>query len=458
MAVPVIATQTTFVDGANTTSRTINKPASTASGDWLVCIISMDGSGAVTLTGSTFTTAFQLNGNTNSFAVFTREVDGTEGASFTVGSSSEMGAGVMMRITGGDSTEITDVLSVFHGHPGVNGEINAPILYSETDDALIIHACGSDSGLTALTKPSADTAIVTNLASSSAAGQLTVSSIDQASAGYTATAHFATSLVGEEHICVTIALRSTSTVSAYPDQPVVRCQSQRAPLATQAMDIKKPYGTVDDDLLIAAAVSDIASTLTPDGTFTSVQNSNNGTVCYTQLYRRIASSEGASYTWSNTTTASKMAVMLRIVNYDTATPIDNSSVATGNDSTIDASTITPSVDNCLLLFLGGADDDDVTYNSGYPTGYTNLLTLGSTQGSDSTLMFAFNTQTTAAATGTVTGNLTVGEEWVAILAAIKPDAGGGTPVVAGFMQNLDGQFTANYGGQGFYDPTIQKLN
>lgn len=435
MTVPSIqGTPTTFASLANSTTRLISKPTGTTTGEWLVCIVSMDGSGTLSIDGS-FTEAFQLNGSTNSLAVFVRKVDGTEGGSFTITSASESGAGVMFRVQDGDTTNIVDVISVFHGFPPVNGELEAPILYAESDDTLIIHACGADNGTTTLTKPSGDTAVVTNIANAStASAQLTVSRIDQTSAGYAAHAHFTTSLAGEEAISLTIALRSTSTPATYPAQPVIRSVAQHAPLTTQNMNIKKPYGTVDDDLLIAAAVSDVTGTLTPDGSFTSIRDTSN-TAVWSQMYRRVAASEPASYTWSNTTAAAKSAVMLRVVNVDTTTPVDTSSQNTGTSTSIDASTITPSVDNCLLLFLGGADDDDVTYNSGFPTGYTNLLTLGSTQGNDSTIMFAFNTQTTKGATGTITGTLTASEEWIAFLAAVAPvvaSAGTFVPIVMMF--------------------------
>lgn len=279
MAVPVIASTSTFNESSNTTSRSINKPTGTTSGDWLIAIISMDGTGTITLTGSTFTELYQVTGVTNSFAAFARKADGTEGASFTVGSAREQGTGVMMRVTGGDSTNIVDVISLFHGFAGVNSEIEAPIAYAESDDSLIIHACGADNGITSLTKPSGDTAIVTNTGfSGTGAAQLTVSSVSQASAGHTAHAHFDISLTTEEAICFTIVLRSTTTPATYPSQPYIRNVALRAPRNTEVLNIQKPYGVVDGDFLIACAVSDVTSTLTPDGSFTSIQDTSNSQV------------------------------------------------------------------------------------------------------------------------------------------------------------------------------------
>lgn len=424
MAVPVIASTTTFADSSNTTSRTINKPSGTASGDWLVAIIAMDGLNAVTM--ADFTEIFQLPAQAHILAAFKRLVDGTEGANFTVGSSSETGCGVMMRITGAAAADCVDVVSVAQMLPAISGECAAPILYAESADTLIIHACGSDNGVTALTKPTADTEVVTNIGGSLTAGaQLTVSSLDQASAGYAAFAHFTSSLTSEDATVFTIAVRSTSTPAAYPAQPVMRNCSMCMRQASQVTPLEKPYGTIDGNLLIAAAVTDVASTLTPDVSFTSIEDTANGTVAYAQLYYKYASSEPASYEWANSTTASKLAVMMRMANHHASAPDAGSTANTGTTDTPTSTSFTPSADNCLILFLAGADDDDVTYNSGFPTGYTNILTMGSTQGNDATMILAFKTQTTAAATGAVTASLAAAEEWIAIAAAIAPPAGGG---------------------------------
>lgn len=64
----------------------------------------------------------------------------------------------------------------------------------------------------------------------------------------------------------------------------------------------------------------------------------------------------------------------------------------------------------------------------------------------------FDATTVRSQKGSATGNDTTGWE-VAEFAA-----GAAANLVAGPMQVLDSQFVANYGGQGFIDPTIQKLH
>jgi hypothetical protein len=424
MASPVIASQSTFADTTNGTSRTIGKPTGTSSGDWLVLIVMMDGSSNITVSGSTFTELIQYNLSTVSGGVWLREADGSEGSTFTIGSASEAGTGICLRITGGDSTDIIDALSSFYGFPSTagSGAIKAPMCYNASADSLVIYAAGCDNGSTTIAKPTGTTDVSINTSATTAAAQLTVSSADQASAGYTTDGlSFTSSSNAEEAISFTIVLRSTATQS-FPAQAVVRCGSYAAPdgAVSNSLVFKTPYGTVDDDLLIACAVADSASRLVPDAGFTSIQDSSNSFV-WAQAYYRVAATEPASYTWS-TSTASLCGSMLRIVNADPADPINVSSVATGSDSAPTASTITPDENDCLLLFLSGNDDDDNTFDGGIPTGYTGLFSMGTAQGADSGIILAMDTQTTAAATGAVAGALTASEEWVAINIAINAGA------------------------------------
>jgi hypothetical protein len=141
---------------------------------------------------------------------------------------------------------------------------------------------------------------------------------------------------------------------------------------------------------------------------------------------RIASSEGSSYTGSNTTSSAKQGVLLRIINHDPTNYWDDSGTATGTSSAPAASTLTPTYDNCLNLAGFASDDDDVTDDSGYTSGYTGIFKLDTTYSNDSSLMLQRKEQTTATATGSITMALDASEEWIAFNILIAPTAASGT--------------------------------
>lgn len=440
MASPVIETIATVEESVNATSRTIAKPSGTVSGNWLVLVVAVDGSTAVTQpTG--FNTVYSVTRATVSLGIFKRKADGSEGATFTIATASEQVSACIMRISGGDATDIVDVLSDYVGAPATNAEIFTPVAYAECPDSLILRICAADTGTLVFTSTSGTTDVTNSLGNNSGGATLSITREDQAAAGYTALKFFDSSTANEESFGLTLVLRSTSTPSAYPDQPVIRCMSVSAPIsASEVLTYEKPYGTVDDDLLVLIQSADANAHLTPPGTFTVIQDSSNSAIWH-QAYYRVASSEGTSYTGSVTGAATTIGLLLRVVNADTSAPINQSSVATGTSASPDASTITPSVNNCLLLYTEANDDDDVTFNSGYPTGYTGLLALNDPVSSDAGSIIAFNTQTTAGATGTVSGTLAASEEWVALNIAIAP-ASVAAPGFGGFNR----YYNAHIGG------------
>lgn len=432
MAIPVVeGTPTTFADAANTTSRVILNPLSSAIGEWLQLGITMDGGAASFAPPAEFTVVFEraLGGGAY-FWLGKRLVDGTEPVSYTIGSASESGTGICFRVSGCDGTDCVDILSSCDYVSGAGGEMCCPEAYAECDNSLILHWGGSDDGTVTLTKPAGDTTIAGGALSGNASGTETiVSSLGQASAGYTTFAFIDNSEPGEESIGITIVLRSTSTPAAYPAQPVRRCCSISTSELTVALTYPLPFGTVDGDTLLLVQESDTTGILVnPGSAFTSIDDTSNTSIWAHALYK-IASSEGASFTGSTTTSSSKQGYMRRIVNADTSTPINQHSVATGTSTSMLASTITPSVNNCLLYYVGAADDDDLAFNTGYPSGYTGIFSAHSTEGGDCSFIIAGNTQTSAAATGPVAGSLSASEEWIAFNISIQPEGGGGFTAV-----------------------------
>ncbi len=136
--------------------------------------------------------------------------------------------------------------------------------------------------------------------------------------------------------------------------------------------VTKPTGTVDGDLLIVFVGSNARTETVnsvPSGWTLIVSDDSaaaNNAILYT--YYKIASSEGASWTWGWTgSTANKGWGALRFDTFQTASPINTSAIGQDtNDGTANyTNTITPTVDNCMLVMIALAKDNSTTGASGY---------------------------------------------------------------------------------------------
>ena len=426
MAVPVVESSAKFADSSNSTSRTINKPSGTASGDWLVLVVSMDGIQTInTPTGFTLVRRIDEPGGSVCMSIFKRKADGTEGSTFTITSDNEYATGMILRISGCDSTDCIDIISTGAGELGKSPNVRCPNAWSECADSLVLRIGASDGGVVSLTAPSGHTSIDYQAGGTSGTS-LAMARKDQATAGYTDSAYFTSGKATEEFIGATLVIRSTSTASAYPDYPVIRAMSYLMPPTSAGGTFDKPYGTVENDLLLSIRTSDVAAFTSTLSGFTTIHHTSNAGAAYLYTdYKKATGAEGTGYTAFTSTAGAYTGALLRIVNADTTSPFDTSSEATGNDAAPTASTITPANNNSLLIWAVGADDDDAAYDSGYPSGWTGMFSVGNQEASDSSAMLAIKSQTTAAATGSVAGTLDAAEEWCAHLIAIKTGAASG---------------------------------
>lgn len=431
MTAPALRSSSKFADSANATSRTIAKPTGATSGDWFFLLVSIDGTATITQpTG--FTTVFdqiEPAGTNMRLACYKRKCDGSEGSTFTVATSSEIAAGICACISGADSTEALDAMSIWGGElnavrsPGVlpTGEAYAAC----SDGSLVIQCAAFDngSGTSFTTTPSGYTEIETAGANSSGT-HMRAQYKTMASQGYVGANSWTYSNDIEQGWALTLVIRASANTS-FPAQPVIRCMNTLHMPTAAATTLLKPYGTVDNDLLILAQSSRTASGtgLTPPAGFTQIQADSDGASISHQAHYRVASSEGSSYTVSNSSQDSLLTAMMRIVGAATSSPIDTSSVAKGTSATPTASTITPSVNNCLILYTEGNDDDEVVTGGGTPSGMSNVYSEANDTGTDCSIIIARAEQTTATATGSLAGSFTASEDWVAIAMAIKPVGG-----------------------------------
>lgn len=446
MAAPVLASSANFAETVAGTSRTINKPSGTASGDWLFLAVSIDTTAAInTPTGFTqFFNDVDVASN-HRCALFKRKADGTEGATFTISTDSEIACGIIVRVTGADSTEALDVMSIWGGElnatrsSGVMATLEAYAACSA--GSLVLQIASMDAGNATFTATPSGHTLVADVGASSSGTSLAIYEKAMASQGYVGPNTWTYSSNTEQGFAITLVIRASASTS-YPAQPVIRCMNALHMLDGTSTSILKPHGTADGDLLLLAqTIRGAGGGLTPPGTFTSIQSTANGIAVTHQAYYRIASGEGSSYTVASSSQDSLLTTMMRIVNAHATTPIDTSSVATGTSATPTASTISPSVNNCLIIYTAGNDDDEVDTGSGTPSGYSNVYSESNDTGIDAGMIVARLEQTTATSTGAVAGSITASEEWVAIAIAIKPAAndnsiGGHHPYFSRFIGGI----------------------
>lgn len=214
--------------------------------------------------------------------------------------------------------------------------------------------------------------------------------------------------------------------------------------------IPVPSGVVNDDFILFAAVSDggDASCGVPTG-FTKLYdiNSTADAMCFTVGYK-VAASEGATFEYN---TAGGITVVCGVWAYSgraSATPVsassqNNSNTLNASPWSVNATGITPADNNCDLLWVCGHDVNSTNAITTLVAGYTVR-----SDGGDGfrKLTVADSSQTTAAATGTVTGIATcIGASagWGVALMAVKPAAGGGGGFQAAWARNSNVIIGAN---------------
>lgn len=144
-----------------------------------------------------------------------------------------------------------------------------------------------------------------------------------------------------------------------------------------SVDCDKPAGTVDNDIMLALVVvwaTDGAPTITAPSGWTAI-GTNTQSIFRWSIYRKKASSEGASYTWSHNGSGADKRTAVAIVSYydaDIVTPVDeySNTAYTTNDVNLRGAAVTPEVQPGKFVLLGSCFID-TTFTP--PGGYTERL-------------------------------------------------------------------------------------
>ena len=189
------------------------------------------------------------------------------------------------------------------------------------------------------------------------------------------------------------------------------------------LTIIKPDSTVEGDLMIAFITNSLATTngiSTPSG-WTQVQGISGylDTYCF---YKVAGASEAGFYTFSCSPNRGMYGVIIRITGHNATSPINISAINTGTSASPTCPSVTTTVDDCLVLRLFGADENNITVDSGEPSG-TTLITVDENGNEDLNKCCggaAYEEQVSSSATGTAAFSMTASEQWVAITVAIAP--------------------------------------
>jgi len=195
-----------------------------------------------------------------------------------------------------------------------------------------------------------------------------------------------------------------------------------------SLTIPTPAGTSAGDLLIAAVVTDgnKSSSIAPPGGegWTEISiNQRNGQVTLGVWWKLADASESPShqFSWGGGGQEAYGWIM-RFTGHDSINPIDNWAIRGGNSSSPQCRSVTTTVDNALIVRIGGFDDDDINVDNTGLAGHTDITMDESSSGNGTCSGGAgFITQATAGASGTANFSLTNSEQWRTMTIAIAPE-------------------------------------
>ncbi len=196
------------------------------------------------------------------------------------------------------------------------------------------------------------------------------------------------------------------------------------------VDISRPAGTSEGDLLIAAVATDgnTKSQIAPEESgWTLIAVEERYSAVTLGVWWKIAgSTEPIDYRfrWQDGPDEQAYGWIMRFTGHDPITPITDSTILTtgsGDTTTPPSPAVTTSVSNSLVLRIGGFDDDDIVFGDPGLPGHT-AINMDDTGSGNSTCSggAGYVSQANAGASGESTFALAAEEQTVAITIAIAP--------------------------------------
>ena len=191
-----------------------------------------------------------------------------------------------------------------------------------------------------------------------------------------------------------------------------------------SLTIDLPSGTSEGDLLIACVATDAdeASSLAAPAGWNVVDiGQEGGTMTFGVWWKLATASESSTqqFTWS--TGQKGWGFIMRFTGHDATSPIDASATANGTSSSPTSPAVTTTVDNAMILRLGGFDNNKVTVGDTGLVGHTTItMDKSGNSGGNVSAGAGHTTLTTAGDSGTANFTLTGSEQYRTVTIAIKP--------------------------------------
>jgi hypothetical protein len=196
-------------------------------------------------------------------------------------------------------------------------------------------------------------------------------------------------------------------------------------LGGEYVDIPKPGGTNEGDLLIAAVATDGDTflTITPPSGWAEISlGQQAGEVTFGVWWKIAGSGEPAQYQFPWFGTEQGYGWIMRFTGHDSGSPIATAAASMGSSSNPLSTNLITGADGMLILRLGGFDDDDITLDAPGLPGHTVITMDRSETGNKDTVSggAGYIIQETAGDTGTSYFSLTKSEEFRTVTVAIRP--------------------------------------
>lgn len=194
-----------------------------------------------------------------------------------------------------------------------------------------------------------------------------------------------------------------------------------------SVTIAAPPGLSPGDLLIGAVTFDGPEyPVTAPAGWNLIDYGNNANRMHFGVWWKIADvTEPGSYTftWDSSHAEEVYAWIMRFTGHDPADPIHQFAVGSGGSNSPTSPSVTTTVDNCMILRLGGFDDDDITVDDTGISGHTTMTMDRSSTGAVNTTSggAAYVLQPAAGDSGTADFALTNTEEYRTVTIAIAPN-------------------------------------
>lgn len=345
-------------NNANTSSLAVSRPTGTVNGDVLIAVVAwwidtLTPPSGWTQIGSTQT--WNISGEDVFVRAYYR-VASSEPSSYSWGLSGVNDIAVSIATYYNVNTG--SVVDAQAGQTNAaNTSMTTPSVSPTTDADMLVFlgAAGSDSAGSATATPPSG---MTERADATAGTWIKAYMADQllTAAGATGT-RVATLSTSENNAGILVALTPSSSGGG-----------------NTSVIVNRPTGVVNNDVMLAS-VAYAGGTLTAPAGWTQVL-SQAGTGVTLRVYRRVASSEGSTYTWSLDSSDGLAVSISAYYNVDTSTPTPvSNSQANSSSTSMTAPTITPGAPSGLLFFAGAVAGNT---RATAPGGMTEEADLGAT--------------------------------------------------------------------------------